>query len=68
VTSAQVILFGGGVLGPPGLLARIRTAVTACNHGYWAEDDDIGAIIRAPALGTKAGLCGGLFLAQRAQG
>jgi fructokinase len=68
VTSADVILFGGGVLGTPGLLARIRAAVTASNHGYWAEDDDIGRIIRAPGLGTKAGLCGGLFLAQHAQG
>jgi len=68
VTSAQVIVFGGGVLGTPGLLARIRTVVAAHNHGYWGEDDDIGHILHAPGLGTKAGLCGGLILARRALG
>jgi fructokinase len=66
VLSPEVIVFGGGVLGTPGLLDRIRVAATSLNKGYWADDADIGEIIRAPGLGTASGLCGGFVLARQA--
>lgn len=68
VTSADAIVFGGGVLATPGLLDRIRAAATALNKSYWGDDREIGAILTEPRLGTKSGLCGGLLLAQQAPG
>lgn len=66
VLSPDVIVFGGGVLGTPGLLDRIRTSAATLNKGYWADDSAIAGIIRAPGLGTASGLCGGLLLARQA--
>jgi fructokinase len=55
------IIFGGGVIGTPGLLDRIRTEAAAASGGYFAG---VAAdIIVPPALGDNAGLLGALALA-----
>jgi fructokinase len=65
IASVDVVVFGGGVLGTPRLLDRIRRAATLYNKGYWVNDSDIAGMIREPGLGTKSGLCGALLLAQQ---
>lgn len=60
------IIFGGGVMATPGLLERVREVAGQLGKGYFrgnAKD-----IIVAPALGDRAGLLGGLALAQDALG
>lgn len=56
------VLLGGGVTGTPGLIERIRQQAEALGKGYFRGR--AGEIIMAPALGDKAGLLGGLALAQ----
>lgn len=54
------IILGGGVMGTPGLLDRIRAEAATASGGYFAgvaED-----IIVRPALGDNAGLLGALAL------
>lgn len=54
------IILGGGVMGTPGLLDRIRAEAAAASGGYFAgvaED-----IIVRPALGDDVGLLGALAL------
>jgi fructokinase len=56
------IILGGGVTATPGLLDRVRKTAGKLGQGYFrgiAED-----IIVTPGLGDKAGLLGGLALAQ----
>ena len=60
------IVLGGGVMATPGLLGRVREAVTEAGKGYFAGDPH--QIIVAPGLGTDSGLLGALALAQQAQG
>jgi len=64
-TTAESVMFGGGVLQTPGLLDRIRAAA-ALNAGYWADNAELRTMIRKPSLGAMSGLLGGLLLAQRA--
>lgn len=56
------IILGGGVTGTPALLDRVRAQAEKLGDGYFrgkASD-----IIVAPGLGDRAGLLGGLALAQ----
>ena len=58
------ILFGGGVMGTPGLIDRIRTTAERLGAGYFrgaAKD-----IVSPPGLGDRAGLLGALALAMDA--
>jgi len=61
------IVFGGGVLAVEGLIPRIRAASSMLANGYYGLDragyDDL---IRAPGLGDRSGLLGGLVLAEAA--
>ncbi len=55
------IIFGGGVMGTPGLLDRVRAQAGRLGGGYFrGQTDDI---IVLPRLGDRAGLLGGLALA-----
>jgi fructokinase len=56
------IILGGGVMGTPGLMDKVRKTASTLGKGYFrglAEE-----IIVAPGLGEKAGVLGGLALAQ----
>jgi fructokinase len=56
------VILGGGVMATPGLLYRVTKIADTLGQGYFrgkASD-----IIAAPALGERAGLLGGLALAQ----
>jgi fructokinase len=55
------IILGGGVMGTPGLLERVRSEAVNQGAGYFRGAAD--QIIVAPGLGDKAGLLGGLALA-----
>lgn len=56
------VILGGGVLATPGLIDRVRHQTTLLGGGYFRGKAD--GIIVQPALGDKAGLLGGLALAQ----
>ena len=56
------IVLGGGVLGTPGLLDRVRAEAAKAAAGYFAGTP--GEIIVAPALGENTGLLGALALAE----
>lgn len=56
------IILGGGVTGTPALLDRIRAQADELGGGYFRGG--AADIIVAPGLGDKAGLLGGLALAQ----
>lgn len=56
------VMLGGGVMATPGLLDRVRHQATSLGGGYFRGKAD--EIIVRPALGDKAGLLGGLALAQ----
>ena len=60
------IVFGGGVLQAPGLLASVRRQAAAIGAGYFRGDAK--QIIVAPGLGDRAGLLGALALAMEAGG
>jgi fructokinase len=55
------MIFGGGVMGTPGLLQRVRSLATDMGGGYFRSDAD--AIVVSPALGDDVGLLGALALA-----
>ena len=57
VLSPQIILFGGGVMATPGLLARVQRRTTALAAGY------VEPVLAPPGLGDDAGLLGALALA-----
>ena len=58
------IVFGGGVMETPGLLARVRENAAAIGAGYFrGRPEDV---IVAPGLGGRAGLLGALALAMAA--
>ena len=61
------IVFGGGVLATPGLLARIRAEAERLAAGYFGTRD-FDALIVPPALGDEAGVLGALALAMRVVG
>ena len=58
------IIFGGGVLGAPGLLARVQNEAVRLGKGYFRGAAN--EIITAPRLGDMSGLLGGLALAMDA--
>lgn len=58
------IILGGGVMGTPGLLDRVRAEAGKAVAGYFAGDP--AAVIVAPALGDDTGLLGALALTQQA--
>ena len=58
------IIFGGGVMGTPGLIERVRQQAVTLGGGYFRGDPD--QIVVLPGLGDKAGLLGALALAQSA--
>ncbi len=64
--SPRRIVLGGGVLGTPGLLDRVRDHAARMANGYFGTPD-YATLIVAPGLGDRAGLLGALALAQRAR-
>lgn len=60
------IILGGGVMGTPGLLARVREAAVTQGGGYFVGDPR--QVIVAPGLGDHAGLLGALALAMDVDG
>ncbi len=58
------VIFGGGVMATPGLLARIIDKAGALGSHYFKGE--AANIVCLPALGDKAGLLGALALAQSA--
>ncbi|UKK82864.1 ROK family protein [Sphingopyxis sp. BSN-002] len=60
------IILGGGVMGTPGLLDRVRIRASEAGAGYFAGDPS--RVITSPALGSDVGLLGALALALRAAG
>jgi fructokinase len=68
VLSPERIVIGGGVLGQPGLLERIRAHARELFAGYLAAPElgeRIDEYIVAPGLGDRAGIVGSLALAER---
>jgi fructokinase len=64
--SPRRVIVGGGVGGVPGLLARVRAAVSARLGGYLVQpavSGDLRDFVVAPALGDQAGVLGALALA-----
>ena len=58
------IIFGGGVMGAPGLIDRVRRQAVTLGGRYFRGDPN--EIVVLPGLGDKAGLLGALALAQSA--
>ena len=58
------IIFGGGVMGTPGLIDYVRRQAVTLGGGYFCGDPN--EIIVLPGLGDKAGLLGALALVQSA--
>jgi fructokinase len=56
------IIVGGGVMGTPGLIDRVRRQAVTLARGYFRGDPN--EIVVLPGLGDKAGLLGALALAQ----
>ena len=63
--SPRRIVLGGGVLGTPGLLDKVRAQAAELSGGYFGTGDYADLIV-APGLGDRAGLLGALALAQGA--
>jgi fructokinase len=59
------IVLGGGVMGAPGLLARVVAQAEAQGKGYFVGKP--ADIVTLPGLGDQAGLLGALALAQAAE-
>ena len=55
------IVLGGGVMGTPGLLDKVRAAAVNAGAGYFAGEPE--KVIVAPGLGTDSGLLGALAVA-----
>jgi fructokinase len=56
------IILGGGVMGTPGLISKVRRSASELGNGYFRGQPE--QIIVPPALGDRAGLLGALALAQ----
>lgn len=59
------IVLGGGVMGTPDLLGRVRQAAMEAGNGYFAGDPR--EIVVSPGLGSDSGLLGALAVAQAAE-
>ena len=69
VLSPERVVIGGGVMGRPLLLPRIRERVKLLLAGYFsadALDGDLSGYIVPPSLGGEAGVLGSLELARMA--
>ena len=69
VLSPERVVIGGGVMGQPLLLPRIRERVKHLMAGYFSARElngDLGDYIVAPSLGGRAGVLGSLELARMA--
>jgi fructokinase len=55
------IIFGGGVMATPGLIAKVQSKAVALGSAYFKGRAD--EIVTLPALGDQAGLLGALALA-----
>jgi fructokinase len=69
VLSAERVVFGGGVLEDPGLLALIRSSASALLNDYLPADriaPDLQGYIAAPGLGSRSSLMGAILLAHEA--
>lgn len=67
--SPQRIIMGGGVMHVGGLFARVRDKLQQHLAGYVKDDailEHIDTYVVPPALGDRAGVLGGIALAQRA--
>ncbi|MEM8932765.1 MAG: ROK family protein, partial [Acidobacteriota bacterium] len=66
--SPQRLIFGGGVLAAPGLLAKIRQQLIERLAGYVRSPalDDASGYLVAPGLDDRAGVLGAIALARRA--
>jgi fructokinase len=67
--SPQRIILGGGVMGHPALLPRVRQGVQTLLADYIQAHeiiDDIECYIVAPGLGSRSGVLGALVLAEQA--
>jgi fructokinase len=67
--SVDRVVFGGGVMGTPGLLAIVRRAAQLRLNGYLQPAcyrDGIDEFIVEPGLGTQSGIRGALLLAAAA--
>ncbi|MBU6268332.1 MAG: ROK family protein [Sphingomonadales bacterium] len=60
------IVLGGGVMGTPGLLERVRMETAAAGAGYFVGKAD--DVVVAPGLGADSGLLGALALVLSAAG
>lgn len=65
VLEPERIVLGGGVMGTPGLLDKVRLAAVEAGAGYFAGDP--AEIVVAPGLGERSGLFGALAVAQAAE-
>lgn len=64
--ASERIVFGGGVMASPRLLAHIRTAAREQLAGYLPIDRRVGGfdrLIVSPGLGDRAGIIGAMLLA-----
>lgn len=66
ILSPRRIVMGGGVLGAPGLIERVRREAARLAGGYFGTAD-YDALIVPPGLGDRSGLLGALALAQQAR-
>jgi fructokinase len=64
VMAPERIVLGGGVMGAPGMIGRVRDAAAAAGGGYFPGDSN--QIIRTPGLGENSGLMGALAVADAA--
>lgn len=65
VLSPQRIIMGGGVMGVPGLIEKVRSKTLAYLNGYVQHPaiiEQIDSFVVVPALGDKAGVLGGIAL------
>lgn len=65
------LVFGGGVMKTPGLLAAVRRATGRRLAGYIRSphlDPGLESFIREPALGDSAGIAGAILLGRQALG
>ncbi len=66
-TSAEVVVVGGGVMGAPSLLERVRAGVVISLGGYldgFLAGGDVAQRVHPPGLGDRSGLVGAFVVAQ----
>jgi fructokinase len=69
VAAIERVVYGGGVMGAPGLLAATRSAARGVLNGYLPREryqQGIDQYIVAPGLGARSGLTGAFLLAEQA--